>query len=118
RRIAQAQAESQLEQDRRVARGLANQKEPEAILEIHTPEADIQIEIPAAGPEREAEPAPDVQVEVPAPEFDAIDVPAPEPEPSDEEITIEVTLPDIDESPGEIINGVEAPSFSHLGECL
>ena len=46
RRIAQAQAESQLEQDRRVAQGLATQVEPETILEIHTPEADIEIEVP------------------------------------------------------------------------
>ena len=49
RRIAQAQAESQLEQDKRVAQGLADQVEPETILEIHTPEADIQVEVPEPG---------------------------------------------------------------------
>ncbi len=70
RRIAQAQADSQLEQDRRVAQGLAARVEPETVLEIHTPEADIEIEIPAPEASIDAT-AEEVVIEVPAPELDA-----------------------------------------------
>ncbi len=91
RRIAQAQADSQLEQDRRVAHGLATQPEPAAILEIHTPEADIEIEVPALVDGLEAT-AEDVVIEVPALAFDA----------TADEDTIDIV----------------EPSFAHLGECL
>jgi hypothetical protein len=74
-----------------VAQGLAARVEPETVLEIHTPEADIQIEIPApeAGLVAAAE---EVVIEVPAPELDAW---------ADED-TIDLA----------------GPSFAHLGECL
>ena len=91
RRIAQAQADSQLEQDRRVARGLAGQDEPATILEIHTPEADIQIEVPA--------PEADSGVMV-------------------EEVVIDASAPAFDAVADEDTIDIVEPSFDHLGECL
>ena len=90
RRIAQAQADSQLEQDRRVAQGLAGQASRDDILEIHTPEADIQIEVPAAerGPT-----AAEVVIDA-----------APPPR----------SMPWPTRTPIDIVE----PSFDHLGECL
>jgi Cu2+-exporting ATPase len=91
RRIAQAQADSQLEQDKRVAKGLAGQVEPVTTLEIHTPEADIQIEV-CDPEEQDATTDQEIVVDVPAPAFDAV-------------------------AEEDTINVVE-PSFDHLGDCL
>ncbi len=91
RRIAQAQAESQLEQDNRVAEGLAHQVRPETVLEVNTPEADIEIDVPvpesALGATVE-----EVVIDVPAPAFDVL---------ADED-TIDIV----------------EPTFDHLGDCL
>ncbi len=69
RRIAQAQADSQLEQDRQVAAALAARTEPETVLEIHTPEADLEIEV--FPPEGEANGVADETVET------ILDLPSP-----------------------------------------
>ncbi len=91
RRIAQAQVESQLEQDQRVAEGLAHQVQPETVLEIHTPEADIQIEVCDHEPDDSLIDR-EIGIDVPAPAFDAV---------ADEDT----------------IDMVEPP-FDHLGDCL
>jgi P-type E1-E2 ATPase len=121
RRIAQAQAESQLEQDKRVAQGLANEIEPETILEIHTAEADVELEVP----DSVAENGVAIQVEIPDPEavLDALTEEAPiilhtPALDAPEEIAIEVPSTTIDPADGDVADGLEERSFSHLGECL
>lgn len=96
RRIARAQAESQLEQDRRTAGGLAHRVPPETVREIHTATTDIDVDV-------------DIEIEVRDPEEDAA---------SDREVVIEVPAPDFDAMADEDPIDLAEPPFEYLGDCL